>query len=86
MTAALLDRNVAAALARRGITEATPQQKQNLAAVFHLCGGSIADLYARRGFRLAAGQRCGDHDVARYLAQFNATKAQFAQMAAAEED
>jgi hypothetical protein len=33
-------------------------------------------------FRLTAKQRCGDHDVAAYLAQVNAMKRQFARMAA----
>lgn len=86
MTAALLDRGVANTLARRGITAATLQQKQDLAAVIHLCGGGAGDAYARRGLRLAAGQHCGDHDVARYLAQLNTTKAHFRRMAAAQED
>jgi hypothetical protein len=32
------------------------------------------DAYARRGFRFRAGQRCGDHDVRRYVAQVNLLK------------
>jgi hypothetical protein len=86
MTAALLDRGVANALARLGIAAATLQQKQDLAAVIHLCGRGAGDAYARRGFRIAAGQRCGDHDVSRYLSQLNTTRAQFGRMAAAEEN
>ncbi len=86
MTAALLDRGVTNTLAHREIAAVTPQQKQDLAAVIHLCGGGAGDAYARRGLRLAAGQRCGDHDVARYLAQLNTTKAHFKRIAAAEED
>jgi hypothetical protein len=34
-----------------------------------------------RGFRLAARQRCGDHDVGTYLAQVDGMKRQFARMA-----
>jgi len=34
------------------------------------------------GFRLASGQRCGDHDVAQYLTRVNAMKQQFARLAA----
>jgi Transglycosylase SLT domain len=81
LTAALLDRSVAQTLARERISTATLRQKQDLAAVIHLCGGGPGDLYARRGFRLAPGQRCGDHDVARYLALVNAMKRQFARLA-----
>ncbi|HEU5321515.1 MAG TPA: lytic transglycosylase domain-containing protein, partial [Methylomirabilota bacterium] len=83
LTAAYLDRGVASTLGRQRIAAATLQQKQDLAAVIHLCGAGPGDAYARRGFRLAAGQRCGDHDVQRYLASVNALKAQFARLAAA---
>jgi len=83
LTAAVLDRAVANTLGRPGIGAATPQQKQDLAAIIHLCGAGAGDGYARRGFRLAAGQRCGDHDARGYLAQVNALKRQFVRMAAA---
>jgi hypothetical protein len=83
MTAALLDRRVAAMLEARGITTATILQKQDLAAVIHLCGANVGDAYARRGFRLLPAQRCGDHDVGRYLAQVNALKRRFRELAAA---
>ena len=82
MTAALLDRTVARILARNRITTASLQQRQNLAAIVHLCGDGAADGYARRGFRFRAGQRCGTHDPRRYLAQVNALKHQFARLAA----
>jgi hypothetical protein len=82
MTAALLDRTVARTLERHRITGATLRQRQDLAAVIHLCGAGAGSAYARRGFRLTAGQRCGDHDAARYLGQVNALKRQFARLAA----
>jgi hypothetical protein len=81
MTAALLDRNVAAILARHRLA-ATREQKQDLAALVHLCGAGAGDLHARRGLKLAPGQRCGDHDVAAYLAKVNALKRVFARLAA----
>jgi hypothetical protein len=84
MTAALLDRTVARILARNRNTAATVQQRQNLAAIIHLCGGGAGDEYARRGFRFRRGQRCGDHDPRRYLAQINALKGQFGRLAAAD--
>jgi hypothetical protein len=84
VTAALLDRSVANTMGRQRIAKATLQQKQDLAAVIHLCGAGPGDVYARRGFRLTPGQRCGDHDVSGYLTQVNARKRQFARLAADE--
>jgi hypothetical protein len=82
MTAALLDRTVARTLERNGIATASLQQRQNLAAVIHLCGSGAGNAYARRGFRFSRGQRCGDHDVRRYLAEVNVLKQQFGRLAA----
>jgi hypothetical protein len=82
LTSAYLDRHVAAILQRRGIRSATSAQKQDLAAVIHLCGRSAGDAYARRGFRVPAGQRCGDHDVRRYLGRVSQMRATFTQLAA----
>ena len=84
LTSAMLDRGVARTLERRRIVTATPRQKQDLAALIHLCGEGAGDAHARRGFRLTPGQQCGDHDVARYLAQVNGMKRQFARLAAGE--
>jgi len=83
MTSALLDRDVARTLERRRIVTATPRQKQDLAALIHLCGVGPGDDFARHGFRLAPGQQCGDHDVAAYLARVSGMKRQFARLAAA---
>ena len=67
MTSAFLDR----AVERRRLKGATLQQKQDLAALIHLCGESV-----RAGTR-----RCGDHDAQAYLAQVNAMKRLFARIA-----
>ena len=83
MTSALLDRQVALTLGRRRITTATLRQKQDLAAVIHLCGAGAGDAYARRGFRLTPRQRCGDHDVRGYLARVDAARRRFGRLAAA---
>ncbi len=80
MTSAVLDRRVAGALARSRRFTATLEQKQNLAALIHLCGTAAGDAYAKRGFTLTPHQRCGDHDVRGYLARVNAMKRMFAQM------
>jgi hypothetical protein len=81
MTAALLDRAVASALGHKRAASATLQRKQDLAAVIHLCGASVGNVYAARGFRLNPHQRCGDHDVRAYLLRVNVMKRQFAQLA-----
>src|SRR5881296_4005837 len=83
MIAALLDRSVAQTLERQRVDAATLEQKQDLAAVIHLCGAGPGDAYARRGFRLPPGQHCGDHDVGRYLADVNALKRRFVRLASA---
>ncbi len=82
LTSALLDRRVASAVGPRRIGRVTLQQKQDLAAVIHLCGAGAGHAYVTRGFRLTHHQRCGDHDVRGYLARVNAMKYQFARLAA----
>jgi hypothetical protein len=76
-----LDRNVAEILARAGDVKATAQQKQDLAAFIHLCGGGPATAYARRHFQMIATERCGDHLVASYVSRVNAMKRQFQRLA-----
>jgi len=81
MTSALLDRSVAGTVARQRMGAATLQQKQDLAAIIHLCGAGGGDTYARHAFKLTPGQKCGDHDVRGYLGGVNAMKRQFARLA-----
>ncbi|WP_173043686.1 transglycosylase SLT domain-containing protein [Nitrospira sp. KM1] len=83
LTSALLDRGVAGALRHRRLAPATPPHKHDLATVIHLCGPSIGNSYAARGFRLGPNQQCGSHDVAKYLQRVNDMKRQFAKLAAA---
>jgi hypothetical protein len=83
LTSAYLDRRVAATLARNRIAAATLRQKQDLAAVIHLCGAGAGNAYAKGGLKLTSGQRCGDHDVRDYLARINAMQHVFARLAAA---
>lgn len=82
LTAVLLDRGVSRVLDHQKIRSATPQQKQDLAALIHLCGAGAAEAFARRGFRLAPGDKCGDHAAAAYLARVNNAKRDFARLAA----
>jgi len=65
MTAAYLDRAV-----QRRMPGGTLQQKQDLAALIHLCGESV-----RRN-----ATRCGEHDTQAYLAQVNAMKRVFTRL------
>ncbi|HKR79072.1 MAG TPA: lytic transglycosylase domain-containing protein [Nitrospira sp.] len=77
LTAALLDRQVAEAVGSRS---APLLLKQDVAAIIHLCGASVGRLYAARGFRLAAGQHCGAHDVRGYLAKVRNARQFFARL------
>jgi hypothetical protein len=82
LTAAYLHRNVVSILASRRIKSASTEQKQQLAAVIHLCGVKNGASFAGRGFHPAPGERCGSHSLQRYLNQVDQMKKRFAQLAA----
>ena len=84
MTSAYLDRAVTTVLLAHRIRAATLHEKQDLATVIHLCGAGAGDLYVRRGLRLTAGQRCGDHEARAYVRRVNAMRSLFARLAAAD--
>jgi hypothetical protein len=84
LTSAFLDRSVSRALARHGIRSATPAAKQRFAALIHLCGTGVGERYARRGLALVPGQRCGAHDLRRYLERVEAMQRVFSELAARE--
>ncbi len=86
LTAADLDRGVALILARQHIAHASLDHRQSLATLIHLCGAGAGDVYARRGFRLSEGQRCGDHRVGDYLARVRAMRLDFDRLADRETD
>jgi hypothetical protein len=81
MTSAYLDRHVARALARARIANATARQKQDLAAIIHLCGAGAGMRHAQRGLQIAPGQRCGDHDVLRYVTKVERMRQTFVDLA-----
>jgi hypothetical protein len=84
LTAADLDLKVTAILEHAGKFAATPLQVRHLAAVTHLCGAGAGALYARRGFRVSASQRCGDHDPRVYLERVDVLTAEFTRLAAGD--
>ncbi len=73
MTAAFLDRKVSS-------VKGSLKEKQDLAAVIHLCGATAGEAFARRGFRALPGQRCGDHDLRAYLSRVDGFKREFAKL------
>ncbi len=80
LTAANLDRQVAATLARHRIYRASLPQKQALAIVTHLCGAGAGSSFAARGLRVYPGQRCGDHDLQAYIARVQRLEQGFADL------
>jgi len=82
LTSAHLDRSLASILGRE--TKATPRQKQDLAALVHLCGAGAAKGFAHRGFRLAPGERCGDHSAEAYIDRVDAMVRLFRRLDAEE--
>jgi len=85
MTSAYLDRAVNETLMAHHIRFATLRQKQDLAAVIHLCGAGAGDVYVRRGLRLAPGQKCGDHEARVYVGRVDAMKRLFVRLASGGE-
>jgi Transglycosylase SLT domain len=82
LTAVFLERNIVAIIGHRRTATVSPQQKQELAAIIHLCGAGPARAFVRRGFHLLPGERCGDHNIAAYLSQLKAMKQEFLRFAA----
>jgi len=77
MTAAYLHDSVERILAEPHLRRAAPEQRRQLAAVVHLCGRERGAAHARGGFRVARGERCGDHDLAAYLARVSQLRRAF---------
>jgi hypothetical protein len=80
LAAVFLDRNIAAILAQMPRARANARQREDLAAVIHLCGASIGAEFARRGFRLLPGERCGDHAARIYVDRVRTMRSEFARL------
>ena len=85
LASAYLDRHVSMLLEHHRIRNATLLQKAQLASVIHLCGVGAGNEYVRRGFKLLAGQRCGDHEASVYVARIHAMQAEFVRLAAEDQ-
>ena len=81
MTAAYLHQSVIDTLAARRVAKVSLAQKQKLAAVIHLCGAKRGERFAARSFRITPGERCGTHNLQRYLTEIDIMKKQFAPLA-----
>jgi len=80
LTAAYLHRSVGDTLARGRAKKASPAQKQQLAAVIHLCGPKRGEIFTARGFRLTPGETCGTHDLRRYLTKVDMMQKRFTRL------
>jgi hypothetical protein len=69
MTAARLHDHVVRALGPSRAARTGVAQRERLAAVIHLCGPGRGAAFARQGFRARAGEPCGTHELAPYLAR-----------------
>ncbi len=84
MTAAWLDESVRDTLAER-LARTTPAQRRQLAAVIHLCGRQRGAEFATRRFKALPGERCGEHQLARYLGRVDRLTNEFARLATNDE-
>jgi hypothetical protein len=81
MTSAFLDKSVTRTLNVLKINSATLRDKQDLAAIMHLCGVAAGEDFAKRRFRFSPNQRCGGQNVGAYLGQMVALQRTFATLA-----
>jgi hypothetical protein len=86
LTSAYLHRQVESIMIRRKTTVLSLPQRQTLATLIHLCGAGAGESYARRGYQLLPGQRCGDHSASAYVSRVRAMQTQFARLSAVDDD
>ena len=81
MTAARLHEHLVQTLGPERAGRIGVRSREHLAAVIQLCGPARGATFVRRGFRVAAGERCGTHDVAAYLARVDGFTLSFERLA-----
>jgi hypothetical protein len=84
MTAARLHEHLVLALGPAQARRLGARSRERVAAVIQLCGPARGAAFVRRGLRVAAGERCGTHDLAAYLARVDRFTLSFEQLARAE--
>jgi hypothetical protein len=82
LAAVYLHHNVETIFAGRPNPKPNAEHKQELAPMIHLCGAGAAKAFARRGFRLIPGERCGEHEIETYLVRVKAMEREFLRLAA----
>ena len=82
LVSAYLTANTEDLLARYHRHNVTPQQRQQLATVIHLCGTGMAAGFVRQGLHVAPGEHCGDQDVAAYIGRVQSMTRLFARLQA----
>jgi hypothetical protein len=83
LTSAYLHRRVVQTLETQPKKKVSLEQKQNLAAVIHLCGARRGETFAARGFRVLPEESCGPHGLRGYLTKVDLMKKRFARLARA---
>ena len=69
LTSAYLHQNVVDVLSGRSMAQVGLTEKQELAAVIHLCGASRGRRFADAGLQVASGDTCGTQSLGQYLAK-----------------
>jgi hypothetical protein len=83
MTAARLHDHLVQTLGPERAGRIGVRPRERLAAVIQLCGPARAAVFVRRGLRVAAGERCGAHDLGAYLARVDRFTLTFERLARA---
>jgi hypothetical protein len=83
MTAARLHAYLVQTLGPERAAQTGGRAREHLAAVIQLCGPARGAAFARRGFRVTPGERCGTHALAGYLARVDRFTLTFERLARA---
>ncbi len=80
MTSAYLHMKVTQLVQRYRNKHLSLHQKQNLAAIIHLCGVAKGEKFIRQGLSFSPSERCGNHSPNLYLRKVQAMQARFARL------
>ncbi|MFK7897874.1 MAG: lytic transglycosylase domain-containing protein [Myxococcota bacterium] len=77
LASAYLDVKVRDALRRHPVPGVSLRDKQELAALIHLCGAGAGRRHARRSLGIPEGMKCGTHDLWTYLEKVRVQQTHF---------